>query len=45
MEESQSHRGTHRGYTIAEAMSHSMMHTSMLTGEELWIFEELHFTI
>src|SRR5260370_8966732 len=41
MEESQGHRRTYRGSTIAEAMSHSTTHTSVLAGEELRIFEEL----
>jgi hypothetical protein len=41
MEESRGHRGTHRGSTIAEAMSHSMLHASMLGQEELRIFDEL----
>jgi hypothetical protein len=41
LEESPGHRGTHRGSTIAEAVSQSMMHTSMLEREELRIFEEL----
>jgi hypothetical protein len=33
MEESQGHRGTHRGSTIAEAMSNSVTHTSRLARE------------
>jgi hypothetical protein len=41
MEESHGNRGTHRGSTIAEAVSQSMMHTSILEREELRIFEEL----
>jgi hypothetical protein len=41
MEESHGHRGTRRGSTMAEAMSHSMMHMSMLAREELRIFEGL----
>jgi Mycothiol maleylpyruvate isomerase N-terminal domain len=41
MEESDGHCGTHRGSTIAEAVSQSMMHTSVLEREELRIFEEL----
>jgi hypothetical protein len=32
-----------RGPTIAEAISHPMMHTSMLAREEAWIFEGLVF--
>src|SRR5712664_4497153 len=41
MEESQGHRGTPRGSTVAKAVSQSMMHTSILEREELRIFEEL----
>jgi hypothetical protein len=41
MEESHGHRGTHRRSTIAGAMNHSIMHTSMLAREELRIFEKL----
>src|SRR5258705_13844713 len=41
MEESHGRRRTYRGSTIAEAMSHSTMHTSVLAREELRIFEEL----
>src|SRR6266436_6661998 len=41
MEESHGYRRTHRGSTIAGTLSRSMMHGSMLEGEELRIFEEL----
>jgi uncharacterized damage-inducible protein DinB len=41
MEESQGHRGTHRGSTIPEGVNQSMMHTSILEREELRIFEGL----
>jgi len=41
MEESQGHRRAHREFTVARAVSQSMMYVSMLEREELRMFEEL----
>src|SRR5712664_3041163 len=41
MEESQGSRRTHREFTVARAVSQSMMYMSMLEREELRMFEEL----